>query len=886
MLSHLKRQLGVISAVAVVAAGITVLSASPAAAVPATAAAPAVVAGGAVYSACPAGSASAAGFTDTTSTDVDCIKMHGITTGVTATTYEPTASVPRYQMALYLTRMATSAGHTLGTGADQGFTDISGYTAAIQTAINQLKQLGVTTGTTATTYSPGDNVTREQMAMFIERLLAKTAVGPGGENDTVSLLTLYVNDTALTYNYDDIDTGSVTYEGHNAIAEIYQLGITGDSVLGTNRTFNPSADITRATMATWVTNALAHTNARPAGVSIQTAKASGYANNTPNVSVTYRDSARNPVQGTIIDVFHWVNSTTLGNTSPFSATTGKCHGATGTPTAVSNSLTACTLDAGDMATNSSGNLALFASTSVTDATTATVYAWTAAAGTAFVEATHLADAASVDISSSAAATKLMISANLPAAADTAAHVTKALFGTSVTVTVQATVPHPTLSNQRVNVPEAGIGIAFTEQVKTASGGTVLSQSTTVALTDATGAASYTFTQADPAPATSGSERYVTVTVGNNTTAATVAAAPTTITRHQQSATIIALGLGELDTIANTTVGDANAAASIIVDFLDATKVVSRATVSQNSTKYLAGSALAPVARSATATLTDQYGAAITGNTGTWTAGLNKPLHASTGCQNTNDLIEVAAAAHGFANGDPFTFLQAHAGVVNYVDNTTYYAKWATATEFAGYTEAALTNIVVLTGDSDCDTGTTLVAVNAFIGAVDRVVSANGVASIAWSDTTSTGGVPNMCFLDEDLNDTFTAGCKSATRYTAPTASALPGGTGTGLSFTHATGGASAADEHVLLHSLDLANKTMILSIEDNGVQSATVNETVLYNTYTWDSNDYFYIAGAQTTMALFEGKLSEHNIDKPVSAIITVSYAPIAGNISTWNALN
>ena len=164
MFTHLKRRVGVLSAVAVMAALLPVLTASVASAIPATALVPKAVDDGATYSACPTGSAAAAGFTDTTSTDVDCIAMHGITTGVTATTYEPTANVPRWQMALYLTRMATSAGVTLGSGADQGFTDISGYSAAIQTAINQIKQLGVTTGTTATTYSPDDNVTNEQMA--------------------------------------------------------------------------------------------------------------------------------------------------------------------------------------------------------------------------------------------------------------------------------------------------------------------------------------------------------------------------------------------------------------------------------------------------------------------------------------------------------------------------------------------------------------------------------------------------------------------------------------------------------------------------------------------------------------------------------------------------
>ena len=133
--------------------------------------------------ACPGTTASAAGFTDTTSTDVDCIKMHGITTGVTATTYEPASNIPRFQMALYLTRFATAAGTTLGSGADQGFTDISGYSAAIQTAINQIKQLGITTGKTATTFAPDDNVTREEMALFIERFLTNSIAGPGGQSD-------------------------------------------------------------------------------------------------------------------------------------------------------------------------------------------------------------------------------------------------------------------------------------------------------------------------------------------------------------------------------------------------------------------------------------------------------------------------------------------------------------------------------------------------------------------------------------------------------------------------------------------------------------------------------------------------------------------------------
>ena len=134
----------------------------------------------ATFSACPtaaipAGSTVAippAGFSDITSTLVDCIKYYDITKGTTATTYSPLDVVSRWQMALFLKRLATVAQVTLGDGSDQGFTDIGGKSSEIKTAINQLKQLEVTTGTIdGTTYDPDSVVTREQMALFVHRVL-------------------------------------------------------------------------------------------------------------------------------------------------------------------------------------------------------------------------------------------------------------------------------------------------------------------------------------------------------------------------------------------------------------------------------------------------------------------------------------------------------------------------------------------------------------------------------------------------------------------------------------------------------------------------------------------------------------------------------------------
>ena len=109
----------------------------------------------AVGVACPTGSAPAAGFSDTTSTDVDCIKMFGITQGVTADTYEPAGNIPRWQMALFLHRMFVPMGvAAAGATAVPAFTDTSGLSAEIQAAITALASHGITLGTTATTFGP------------------------------------------------------------------------------------------------------------------------------------------------------------------------------------------------------------------------------------------------------------------------------------------------------------------------------------------------------------------------------------------------------------------------------------------------------------------------------------------------------------------------------------------------------------------------------------------------------------------------------------------------------------------------------------------------------------------------------------------------------------
>jgi len=95
----------------------------------------------------------------------------GVTQGTGDGRFNPDGEVSRWQMALFLVRVLDLAGVTLPSGANQGFSDIGSLDVSYQMAINQLFQLGITTGTSASTFGPDGVVTREQMAAFLARTM-------------------------------------------------------------------------------------------------------------------------------------------------------------------------------------------------------------------------------------------------------------------------------------------------------------------------------------------------------------------------------------------------------------------------------------------------------------------------------------------------------------------------------------------------------------------------------------------------------------------------------------------------------------------------------------------------------------------------------------------
>jgi len=327
--------------------------------------------------ACPGTTAPAAGFTDTTSTDVDCIKMFGITTGKTATTYDPSGTISRQDMARFIHRMFVPTGMAAaGTTVVPTFTDTAHVTADGLAAINALASHGITTGTTATTFSPDDLVTREQMALFLNRFASKVKRPDG----TVGLPSEIGTGN---YNYTDISTSM--YEAMDAIIRLYNLNVTEVCTVALTcaTTYRPADNITRAEMATMMVNLLNHTNARPAGVTMQVNESSATAGaKTGTISVRNADfSASGP--NTLVDEFFQLHndSAAVAAQPAFVAGLGTCNASNVTKTGTQ---TLCMIDSLDKSTDTYGNVAMTSQTTAANKT-ANWWAWTGTSGASYVD---------------------------------------------------------------------------------------------------------------------------------------------------------------------------------------------------------------------------------------------------------------------------------------------------------------------------------------------------------------------------------------------------------------------------------------------------------------------------------------------------------------------
>ena len=121
--------------------------------------------------------------------------------------------------------------------ADAGFADISGVSGPIQQAINCLAFYEISQGTTPTTYAPGAEVQRVDMAVFLARLIDYAEAN-------TDLVVPPVEDQGFT------DIADLSTERRNAVNLLGTLEVTGGTGDGT--TFSPFASVTRRDMASFL----------------------------------------------------------------------------------------------------------------------------------------------------------------------------------------------------------------------------------------------------------------------------------------------------------------------------------------------------------------------------------------------------------------------------------------------------------------------------------------------------------------------------------------------------------------------------------------------------------------------------------------------------------
>jgi S-layer family protein len=156
-------------------------------------------------------------------------RLSGITTGTSRTTFSPNDPVSRWQMALFLRRF-TELFEDTASDVD-GFSDTGDLRDDFRRAIGWLAGTGVTTGVGNNRYDPDGAVSRWQMALFLSRLAEHLGADPVMKLDGFS------------------DTAGLRDEFRGAIGWLADTGIT--TGVGGDR-FDPDGTVSRGQMVTFL----------------------------------------------------------------------------------------------------------------------------------------------------------------------------------------------------------------------------------------------------------------------------------------------------------------------------------------------------------------------------------------------------------------------------------------------------------------------------------------------------------------------------------------------------------------------------------------------------------------------------------------------------------
>ena len=422
------------------------------------------------YTACVGDALDDAGFTDLgtledAARNINCLAYYEITTGKTADTFDPNSNVTRSQMALFLYRAANAAGvDTTGGDGDADFGDIADLGEDRQNAIKALARNNILAGRSDTAFDPSGDITRAEMAVALVGLLRHAnsqLFNADGSLKNVAELDYFADARAAIPRAVD-----------SAISQAYELGITTGR---DDATFGPTDGVPRRNMASFIMRTLAHTNLRPAGVSIQRDVGSDGPTNAIRISVRSEDLQ--PVSNVRVDAF-WLPTARAGEAFDDD---GACQRLV---KSVSSGNTACQIDRTDRRTDGSGNRTLG---SVDFSKGAVVWAWTGDVGDKVSSGTNLFRLDVEPSASSVKATDAAVSDSLPDG------ITESRFGSSVTVTVQLKGDNPAGFPATIDVGPPKNGSSYSVLLSYPNG---TADRVTVKADDA-GAASFNVVLADP-----------------------------------------------------------------------------------------------------------------------------------------------------------------------------------------------------------------------------------------------------------------------------------------------------------------------------------------------------------------------------------------------------
>lgn len=235
--------------------------------------------------------------------DINCIAYYGITKGTDVNRYSPDNPVTREQMALFLVRMAEKVGIDVPAPGPPPFNDIWHLTLESQDAISKLAQLGITQGTGDNQYTPARNVSRGEMALFLQRLMNLMDV-PEHRGAVYGYLPADVEKNLL--EDADVDTPYTdmrerTVSEFDAVEQLYELGVaTGVS----SRAYGPARDMSRSHMAQFMAAILDHSNLRPDGVHVQLTPTLGWEDYNITVMISARAPDLKPLADERVDWFY------------------------------------------------------------------------------------------------------------------------------------------------------------------------------------------------------------------------------------------------------------------------------------------------------------------------------------------------------------------------------------------------------------------------------------------------------------------------------------------------------------------------------------------------------------------------------------------------------